>query len=124
MPFELSDEVAEIKAQQKQATEIRAEEKKTNTVTIADAKVAQAAVEKATTVLKEFYSSVAAGAALAAAFTAEVNAPPYNADPTVLPVDVCGLDGVAERGMAVLEIGRDGFHVQRKAPTTFEALTN
>ncbi len=35
-----------------------------------------------------------------------------------------GLDGVAERGMAVLEIGRDGFQVQRKAPTTFEALTN
>ncbi|NQV58863.1 MAG: penicillin-binding protein activator [Alphaproteobacteria bacterium] len=35
-----------------------------------------------------------------------------------------GPDGVAERGMAVLEIGRDGFRVQRKAPTTFEALTN
>ncbi|MBC8239922.1 MAG: penicillin-binding protein activator, partial [Alphaproteobacteria bacterium] len=35
-----------------------------------------------------------------------------------------GPDGVAERGMAILEIGRDGFRVQRKAPTTFEALTN
>ena len=33
-------------------------------------------------------------------------------------------DGVAERGMAVLEIERDGFRVRRKAPTTFEALTN
>ncbi|MBT7759474.1 MAG: penicillin-binding protein activator, partial [Rhodospirillaceae bacterium] len=33
-------------------------------------------------------------------------------------------DGVAERGMAVLEIGRNGFRVRQKAPTTFEALTN
>merc|ERR1719335_1111983 len=56
---ELSDEVAEIKAQQKKATEIRSEEKKTNAATVADAKVAQDAVEKATEVLKSFYSSVA-----------------------------------------------------------------
>jgi hypothetical protein len=61
---ELSDEVAEIKAQQNKATGIRGEEKKTNTATIADAKVAQAAVEKATQVLKNFYSSQAAGSAL------------------------------------------------------------
>merc|ERR1719487_657238 len=60
---ELSNEVAEIKAQQKKATDIRMAEKKTNEATIADAKVAQAAVEKATTVLKEFYSSVAAAGA-------------------------------------------------------------
>merc|ERR1719453_754301 len=52
---ELSDEVAEIKKQQNEATKIRSEEKKTNTETIADAKVAQAAVEKATEVLKGFY---------------------------------------------------------------------
>merc|ERR1719310_647195 len=57
---ELSDEVAEIKAQQNKATGIRGEEKKTNEATIADAKVAQAAVEKATAVLKDFYSSHAA----------------------------------------------------------------
>jgi len=61
---ELSDEVAEIKGQQKKASNIRAEEKKTNAATVADAKVAQAAVEKATAVLKDFYSSVAAGSAL------------------------------------------------------------
>jgi len=60
----LSDEVAEIKAQQAKATDNRAAEKKTNTATIADAKVAQAAVEKATTVLKNFYSSQAAASAL------------------------------------------------------------
>jgi len=61
---ELSDEVASIKKQQSEATNIRSAEKKTNTATIADAKVAQAAVEKATAVLKDFYSSNAAGAAL------------------------------------------------------------
>jgi hypothetical protein len=61
---QLSDEVAEIKRQQAEATSNRAEEKKTNTETINDAKVAQAAVEKATAVLKDFYSSVAASAAL------------------------------------------------------------
>merc|ERR1740130_651590 len=60
----LSAEVAEIKAQQNKATGIREEEKKTNAATVADAKVAQAAVEKATAVLKEFYSSVAASSAL------------------------------------------------------------
>jgi len=54
---QLSDEVAEIKGQQNKATNIRLDEKKTNAATVADAKVAQAAVEKATTVLKEFYSS-------------------------------------------------------------------
>jgi len=61
---QLSDEVAEIKRQQNGATDNRLAEKKTNTATIADAKVAQAAVEKATTVLKEFYSANAAGSAL------------------------------------------------------------
>merc|ERR1719491_1507290 len=61
---QLSDEVAQIKKQQAEATNMRLAEKKTNTATIADAKVAQDAVEKATTVLKNFYSSVAAGAAL------------------------------------------------------------
>merc|ERR1719352_65266 len=61
---QLSDEVATIKGQQKEATDIRTAEKKTNAATIADAKVAQAAVEKATTVLKDFYSSNAASSAL------------------------------------------------------------
>jgi hypothetical protein len=64
---ELSDEVAEIKAQQNKATGIRGEEKKTNEATIADAKVAQAAVEKATAVLKDFYSSHAAALVQSAA---------------------------------------------------------
>merc|ERR1719313_2425636 len=60
----LSDEVADIKAQQNKATGIRQEEKKTNAATVADAKVAQAAVEKATAVLKDFYSQHGASSAL------------------------------------------------------------
>jgi len=60
----LSDEVAEIKAQQNEATKNRAAEKKTNQASIADAKVAQDAVEKATAVLKEFYSQHASSALL------------------------------------------------------------
>jgi hypothetical protein len=61
---QLSDEVAEIKGQQSKATQIRSDEKKTNAATVADAKVAQDAVEKATAVLKEFYGSQAAASML------------------------------------------------------------
>jgi hypothetical protein len=53
---QLSDAIAEIRKQQAEATSIRGEEKATNAVTVADAKEAQAAVEKATQVLKEFYA--------------------------------------------------------------------
>jgi hypothetical protein len=31
-------------------------------------------------------------------------------------------DGVVERGLAVLEVRPDGFHVVGEAPTTFERL--
>jgi hypothetical protein len=61
---ELSDEVKTLRAQQAEATKIRSEEKETNAITIEDAKVAQTAVEKATTILKDYYASVAAGASL------------------------------------------------------------
>merc|ERR1740130_2338049 len=54
---QLSDEVAEIKGQQNTATGIRSSEQKTNAATVADAKVAQDAVEKATKVLKDFYAA-------------------------------------------------------------------
>jgi len=53
---ELSDAISEIRKQQAQATQIRNEEKATNAETVADAKEAQAAVEQATQVLKEFYA--------------------------------------------------------------------
>merc|ERR1719401_202800 len=57
---ELSEEVAKIKSEQKEATDMRAEEKKTNEATIADAKVAQDAVQRAIQILKKYYASVAA----------------------------------------------------------------
>jgi len=56
---ELSDSIAATKGQQSEATSNRQEEKKTNAATIADAKAAQAAVSKATQVLKEFYGKAA-----------------------------------------------------------------
>jgi len=55
----LSASMAETKAQQNDATKIRGEEKETNAATVADAKQAQDAVQKAVSVLKEFYSSSA-----------------------------------------------------------------
>merc|ERR1719412_2266589 len=61
---ELSDAIAEIKASQAEATKIRQGEKAVNTKTVADAKEAILAVEKATQVLKDFYSNAAGGALL------------------------------------------------------------
>merc|ERR1719183_1151577 len=58
----LADEIAEIKGQQANAQGIRDEEKAKNTETINDAKVAQAAVEKAMQVLKDFYAKAAQAA--------------------------------------------------------------
>jgi len=55
----LSDSIAEIKAQQSKATALRADEKKTNAATMADAKEAQTAVSKAIKVLKDYYGQAA-----------------------------------------------------------------
>jgi len=55
----LSDAIAAIRAEQHEATKIRGEQKATNAQTIADAKEAQAAVEQATKVLKDFYGQAA-----------------------------------------------------------------
>jgi hypothetical protein len=60
---ELSDAIAEIKASQASYTTFRNEEKAKNEEAISDAKVAQAAVEKATQVLKDFYEGTAKGGA-------------------------------------------------------------
>merc|ERR550532_2164613 len=61
---ELSDDIAEIKGQQAEATKIRSEEKATNSQTAKDAKEAGIAVQKATEVLKQFYSKAAEAALL------------------------------------------------------------
>jgi len=65
---ELSDAVAEVKAQQAEATSMRQKEKATNAQTVADAKEAQVAVERATKILKDFYASAADGSAAEPAF--------------------------------------------------------
>ena len=70
--------------------------------------------------------------ALAAILSQEAGGPDFSTRAITNPDGFVGSDGifrfdpngVAERGMAVLEIERDGFRVRRKAPTTFEALTN
>jgi len=61
---DLNSEIAQIDAAVKQSTEIRTAEKTKNTATIADAKVAIAAVEQATKVLKDFYAKAAGATAL------------------------------------------------------------
>jgi len=58
----LADDIASIKGQQNDAQGIRDAEKEKNQETIADAKVAQAAVEKAMQVLKDFYAKAEASA--------------------------------------------------------------
>lgn len=70
--------------------------------------------------------------ALAAILAQEAGGPDFSARAITDPDGFAGSDGifrfgpdgVAERGMAVLEIRRDSFRVRQKAPTTFEALTN
>jgi peptidoglycan hydrolase CwlO-like protein len=68
----LSDDIAAINAQQAEATEIRNEEKAKNQEAIADAKVAQEAVEKAKKVIQDFYDKKAG-----AAFIADEMKAPY-----------------------------------------------
>jgi chromosome segregation ATPase len=58
----LSDDIASINAQQAEATEIRNADKSTNQEAIADAKVAQEAVEKAMKVLQDFYDKTGGAA--------------------------------------------------------------
>lgn len=61
---DVSKQVADIRAQQAEATANREQEKATNQATIKDAKEAQVAVEKASSVLQDFYGKTADGAAL------------------------------------------------------------
>jgi hypothetical protein len=60
---DLSDAIATIKEKQASYTSFRNEEKAVNAEAVSDAKVAQAAVEKATQVLKDFYGGSAAASA-------------------------------------------------------------
>lgn len=61
---ELTDVVAELRSQQAQASQMRTSEKSTNAQTVEEAKAAQVAVERATQILKDFYSSASDAALL------------------------------------------------------------
>jgi len=61
---ELSEAMAQLRKEQAEATEIRQKEKATNTQTIADAKAAQLAVQRATKILKDFYAKASGDALL------------------------------------------------------------
>jgi chromosome segregation ATPase len=61
----LSDDIAAIDKAVAEATDLRQKEKEKNTVTIEEAKVAQAAVAKAIAVLEEFYAKAADATSLA-----------------------------------------------------------
>merc|ERR1712232_453870 len=69
---ELNDAVAELRARMAEATSNRQDEKKTNAKTVADAKAAQGAVERAIQVLKDFYAKAAGGS-----FVQEAAKAPY-----------------------------------------------
>jgi len=60
----LSSAISELDAAVAEATEQRTAEKEKNQATIADAQAGQAAVSKATTILKEFYDKAATATAL------------------------------------------------------------
>merc|ERR1719446_291416 len=71
----LADEIAEINAQQAEATKIRNDEKATNQEAIADAKVAQSAVEKAKKVIQDFYDKAGGAAFVQGGLSQEMKAP-------------------------------------------------
>eukprot|EP00929_Paragymnodinium_shiwhaense_P073068 TRINITY_DN3712_c0_g1_i1.p1 TRINITY_DN3712_c0_g1~~TRINITY_DN3712_c0_g1_i1.p1 ORF type:complete len:668 (+),score=302.44 TRINITY_DN3712_c0_g1_i1:62-2065(+) len=54
----LADHISEIRGQQAEAEQMRIDEKATNTKTVEDAQTAQVAVQKAISVLREFYAKV------------------------------------------------------------------
>merc|ERR1719389_7488 len=72
---DLSAAITELDAAVAEATETRTAEKAKNQATIADAQAGQAAVSKATTILKEFYDKAATATALVQAQNSGSQAP-------------------------------------------------
>jgi len=100
----LGTAISEIDAAMVKATNMRTAEKEKNTATIADAKVAQEATQKALTVLKEFYDKAATATALA-----------QKADSPTGPIRY------DERALAIIEGGRGASLAQVPgAPETFD----
>merc|ERR1712151_1206610 len=91
---ELTKAVAELNAAMAKATEMRQEEKATNTATVKDSQEAQTAVAQALTVLKEFYAKAAEATALV---QQQPEAPPiFEKAYTGMGGEACGVVGMLE----------------------------
>jgi len=98
---DLNDAVAEINARVKEASENRAKEKAANTATLADARAASAAVQRAVKILKEFYAK-------AATATAFVQAAPDDA-PETFDLAYKGMQSESGGVMGMLEVIQSDF---------------
>jgi len=108
---ELTKAVAELDAAMAEATELRTKEKAKNEQTISDAQVAQTAVAKALTVLREFYEK--AGKA-----TAFVQAQPEA--PEVFDEPYKGMGGESGGVVGMLEVIEEDFARLEAETTTSE----
>merc|ERR1719359_2460540 len=118
---ELTADVAATDAAVAKATSIRAEEKTKNTETIADAKVAKAAVEKALGILKDFYAKAADATAFIQTSSVQKAVMPADA-PATFDEPFTGTGG--EGGViGMLEVILSDFE-RLEAETTEEELTS
>jgi hypothetical protein len=123
---QLADQIAAIQASQAAATKQRGEEKAVNAKTVADAKVAQEAVEKATQILKEFYASAAGGGAflqdgagLARAMSKAAKAP-Y----TGMQASSGGIAGMLEVILSdFARLEAETLHAEDQAQSAYEQFT-
>merc|ERR1719238_2382250 len=99
---ELSDDIAAIDQAVAEATAIRQKEKAKNTVTIEEAKVAQAAVAKALTVLQEFYAKAADATAL-------VQQDPASDAPATFDKPYTGMGGASGGIIGMLQVIESDF---------------
>jgi hypothetical protein len=100
---DLGEQVAAIDASVKEATEARTKEKAANTKTIAEAKVASAAVTQAIKILKDFYAKAATATAFAQAKAAPDDAP------ETFDTEYKGLQGEKGGVIGMLEVIQSDF---------------
>merc|ERR1719235_491509 len=116
---ELTADVTALDAAVAKATKIREEEKAKNTATVEDAKIAKAAVEKALTILKDFYEKAAGVTALVQTKTTVAQMQPM---PETFDEPFTGTGG--EGGViGMLEVILSDFE-RLEAETTEEELTS
>jgi len=120
---DLAKSVAELDAAVAEATETRQAEKAKNTETIADAQAAIFAVQKATTVLKEFYTK-AAGATALVQFTKKSEQSPADDAPDTFGEPFKGNSGGNGAGgiLSMMEIILSDFQRLEAETDTAEAI--